>query len=339
MPVEVPIDGDQLAFRRFLGSARGWTVGFIRQWWDLSQDGTLTIFDSTTRAPIVDHDDWYICALWANGLDGKCDPFPAEGYDVTAWAYPEPCVRLTGAGRSVTYVACPIDGLLGVACSNSGTNSASDHPAWSGDNEERVEITAAQAVAAGNSMIAITTYNQTTAGAVQVYDEQGNTWTLDAEHENTASSGDNTVQIWRCNVTNALSAGDYVRFAQNLGSSLLPSSEFGARCIGVYAYAGTLSDPVAGTGAGSFSDPAHINTPAGDLVIAAATHWGGSAPDPTPDADWDDMIPWTEGEFGTGKDTAHVIAQQLTNTGATTWTVDWGGNTDWSAISVGYTRS
>jgi hypothetical protein len=230
--------------------------------------------------------------------------------------------------------------LLGVACSRSGSNFASDHPAWAGDNEELVQITAASGVPAGATMIAVASWNQTHSRVEQVYDQRGNAWTLDAEHETTGSSQDDTVQIWRCNVTNAIAAGDYIRLAFNVGSSLLTTTEAGGRCLGVYAFGGTLSVATVGTGVGGFSTTPAISTPAGDVVVAGLSVSNDTAAAGlTPDGDWSAMIPATDTEGGVGNDASMLFAQQLAAAGATTWTPTLAQTRDWAAIAVGYTRS
>lgn len=228
--------------------------------------------------------------------------------------------------------------LLGVACSNSGTNPASGHPAWSGDNEEHVEITAAVSVPVGGSMVAVTSWNQNFAATETVYDQRGNTWTLDAEHEYTASSGDDTVQIWRCNVTTAIQAGDYIRFAFNLGASLLTGTETGGRCIGVYSYSGTLAVATVGTGAGGFGGTISITAPAGGLVVAGASVFAGGG-SVTGDVDWTAMVPSTFCT-GTGDNSKLIFAEQLLTQGSTNpWTPTINVSRDWAAIAVGYTAS
>ena len=224
--------------------------------------------------------------------------------------------------------------LLGVACSNSGSNFGSDHPAWSGDQEERVEITAASSVAVGDSMVAVVAWNQLLANVDTVYDERGNTWTKDAEYENTGSSLDDTIQIWHCNVTTAIQAGDYIRWAVNLTSSLLPSQEIGGRCLGVYSYSGSLTVATVGTGAGAISSAPSINTPAGGLVVAGASIGGPSTV--SGDGDWDAMIPDTD-QAGAGFLGKGIFAQQLTAASATTWTIGLSQALDWAAIAVSYT--
>ena len=249
--------------------------------------------------------------------------------------------RYFGAGTPAIFnPPAEAGGLLGVACTNSGSNFGSDYAPWAGDMEERVEITAASAVAAGNSMVAVTSWAKLSHTTVQVYDERGNTWTLDAEYENAGSSLDDTVQIWRCNVTTAIQAGDYIRFANNLGTSLLSSQEAGGRCIGVYSYSGSLTVAGVGAGAGAFSAAPAINTPAGGVVVAGisigADAGGGAV---TGDSDWDSMIPGTDTEPGAGFLGKAIYAQQLTGASASTWTPTLSSVLDWAAISVGYSVS
>ena len=130
-------------------------------------------------------------------------------------------------------------------------------------------------------------------------------------------------------------AGDYVRFAINVGG-LDPSTETGGRCVGVYSFPGALSSPDVGTGAGTFSNTANINTPAGDVVVAALrAARGASDVTVTPDTDWQPMIPMTQ-IGGAGDNISGVYAQQLADTGATTWTGALNVVVDWAAIAVGY---
>jgi len=261
------------------------------------------------------------------------DVDPKQGFGNPASArIPQPCVPgliVPGFERL---------GLIGAACSNSGANLASDHPAWAGDNEERVEITAAFAIDAGRSLIARVGVQQADWGAEPdtVYDEQGNTWTKDAEHENTASSSDDTIQIWRCNVTNPIAAGDYIRWALNLGADASPADVAGGRCIAVYAYSSALTVATVGTGAGTFSSTPSISTPAGDLVVAGIcgpiTALSGG------DGDWLDAVPNTY-ITGSGSEASSVYGQDLLNAGATTWTPSLSSSQDWAAIAVGYTAA
>lgn len=230
-------------------------------------------------------------------------------------------------------------GLLGAACDNSGSNFATGHAAWGSVNEERVEITLPSSVAVGQSLVAVTGLQQLNWDAEPdtVYDQKGNTWTKDAEYENTGSSSDDTVQIWRCNVTTALAAGDYVRWALNLGASLATNSEAGGRCLGVYAFSGTLSVASVGTGAGAFSNSPAINTPAGSLVVSGlgGPDSQGGATTITADPDWTAMVPATQ-IAGSGDLASGVYAQFLTAAGATTWTPTLSSVEDWAAIAVAY---
>lgn len=244
------------------------------------------------------------------------------------------------SGPGWREVSIPMAYYLGAACSNSGSNLASDYAPWAGDNEERVEITIARDAPVGSTIIVVAAWNQTFAFPEQVYDEQGNTWVKDAEYENTGSSIDDTVQIWRCNVTNALSAGDYIRLGFNLGSSLNVSSEADGRCLGAYVYPVTLGSPSVGTGAGSFSGSAAISTPAGDIVIAGLSLGSASGSgEVTEDPGWNPMVPATDTVTGAGSEGKTILAQQINDASASTWTIPISQSRDWAAIAVGYTES
>ena len=124
-----------------------------------------------------------------------------------------------------------------------------------------------------------------------------------------------------------------------------PDSDFAGRCIGVYAYSGTLSVGTVGTGAdnaSSGSGTVSLATPAGAPVVAGASLGSGSMGDPgdevTPDGDWSAMIPATNTGGGAGINGKAVYAQQLASSGAATWTPTH-GPVDWAAIAVGYTRT
>ena len=224
------------------------------------------------------------------------------------------------------------DTFLGSAASNANTELNTDNPDWPGAEEERVEITLAADVAVGDTIILVAAWNYKlkTGG---IYDEQGNTWGLDAYHINTASSADDVIEIWRCNVTNPLSSGDYIRYAMQISGT-----PWGGRAIGAWSYAGALGSPDVGTGAGTINGLISITAPAGDVVIAGASVFGGSG-ELTPDGDWDSMVA-ALGVSGTSDNVKAMIAQQLTEQGGTNpWTVAISPNRDWSAIAVGYTRT
>ena len=224
-------------------------------------------------------------------------------------------------------------GSLGAACSSSGTNLPSNYPPWSGDNEERVLIQIPSDVPVGHGLIAVIGAQQVNWGSTDtvVYDEAGNTWVKDAEHENTSSSSDDTVQIWHCNVTNALSAGDYIRWALNLGGSSDPASEANGRCIGVAEFNSTLTVDTVGTGAGTFSSTPSITVPGGSLMIAAlcAVFWSAS------DVDWEALIPQTE-IGGSGALSSAIFAQYQMGLGNTVFNPSLSASDDWSAIGVSY---
>jgi hypothetical protein len=223
------------------------------------------------------------------------------------------------------------DSFLGSESSNEDEAFFSDHPAWSGIEEERVELILTSGVAAGDTIIAVTAWNRTHALTITVYDEKGNTWTLDDEHENTSSSLDDTIQFWRCNVTNALEAGDYIRYAAQLGGDA-----FAGRCIGAWAYAGTYDFDTGGTGAGTISGTVACTAPAGDLVIAATSISATTTPTLSGDNDWDAMIP-KEGVNGSAEGGKYIYAQQLRDQGGTNgWTVSLTPNRDWAALGVSY---
>lgn len=266
----------------------------------------------------------------------SCEPHVrAKGEVIIGSSPTEPPIRFLANEP----LPCFVDSFLAVACANSGSNLASGYAPWGAVNEERVEITAS-AVAAGNTIIAVVSWNQTHAHVEQVYDQRGNVWTLDAEHETTGSSQDDTVQIWRCNVTTPIQAGDYIRLGFNVGASLLATVESSGRCIGAYAYAGILSVATVGTGAGGFSSTPSINTPAGDVVVAGLSVSNDTAAAGlTADPDWSAMVPATDTVGGVADDASMVFAQQLTSASVTTWTPTLGTTRDWAAIAVGYTRS
>ena len=226
----------------------------------------------------------------------------------------------------------PENTLQAAACSDDVTNYNSDYPPWSGDKEERLELTVSDDIPAGYTLMAVASNSRTHAFDLQIYDEQGNTWTLDAAHENTASSLDDYITVWTSVITNPLSSGDWVRWAANVGASISPTLESGRKCLGLYAYAGELSGATAGTGEGTFGGIADIDTPAGDVVVAALTT-DLDASTPT-DADWEAMIPYEAINANTDRT---LLAQQLVPGGVTTWTSDWtGGSRDWAAIAVSY---
>jgi hypothetical protein len=239
-------------------------------------------------------------------------------------------------------------GFLGAGCSVAGTNFDSDLAAWAGDKEERAAIETAFAVVAGDTLVAWCTDVQEGHDVDHtVYDEQGNTWTLDGTGP-AAGTVDRRIEIWRCNVTNPLAAGDYIRFAFNLGASLVSSNETGGRCIGVYAFPGTLDTPV--VSAGTFSngglDPAGLlaeedPTSSGDVVVVGAAIPGNSSGDTrvvTPDPDWEVAIPWTK-IGGSGNLAQGVLGQFLEPGAGEGWSAAISQSASWSTISVGYTHS
>jgi hypothetical protein len=223
---------------------------------------------------------------------------------------------------------------LGAICSNDGTNPVSDFPAWAGNREERVELVIPHPVPVGHAIIVWVATNVDAGSgglyAHQVYDEQGNAWTLDDQSVDQGSN-DVCVEIWRCNVTNALNNGDYIRFAMNLGGSLSSSVETGKRCIAAYDFSGSLTAPVLGTGGNGFSStPLVASSATGGLVVAGLTNEGADA---TYDADWEDA-----GDVSTG--TTNLVAQFQIPGANDSWTpVYAGGSTDWSITTVAYTTS
>ena len=233
----------------------------------------------------------------------------------------------------------PFDGaFLGAACSNSGSNFASDYAPWSGDNEELVQITAAGSVPAGNTVIAaVATKDTNDLADCQVYDQRGNTWTRDGSADRTGGANER-VQLWRCNVTTAIQAGDYLRFAVNVGSSLLSTIEVGGRCIGAYAFEGTLGSPtVASTAQAITSGPTIGSTPSGDVVVLALTQHDPDGM--TGDADWSQMFAYVEVSTGAGDDNAGLIGAFLEPGGGDAWTGAIDQARDWVILSIGYTRS
>jgi hypothetical protein len=221
---------------------------------------------------------------------------------------------------------------LGEACSNDGTNPESDYAPWGTDNEERVEITIAQAAPAGTSIIAYVSTNIDGAqGALydhQVYDEKGNTWVMDDQSPD-AGSNDIVVEIWRCNVTTQLDAGDYIRFAMNVGSSLSSSVEIGRRCIGAHLFSGTLSSPVVGTSAAAFNNTPTIGSSGTGGLVVAGYHGSSQA---GPDADWEETVQITDGSTG------QLIGQFLIPGSNESYTPTPAlGSHDWAITSVAYT--
>lgn len=293
-------------------------------------------FVVTKDAHIADDDKFWRYAI----NKGPCEDV-AAGDTVWIWGVPDVCSSKVPCVCWNSKNACPT--YLGAACSNSGVNELSDFPAWSGDREERVEITSAGTVAAGSTLIAVVTWNQDGSNASRtetVYDEAGNTWTKDAESTPQGSS-DAISQIWRSNLINSVSAGQYIRFAVNLGSSLLPGSEIGGRCIGVYAFGGTLSNPVEQARNKAFSSSFSLAASTGPLVVVGLAFQVQATKTIAGDGDWTPMVPYTgiDGAGGGNVGSAHIYAQYLQPAAAESWTASVTGSVDWSAIAVAYVRS
>lgn len=224
--------------------------------------------------------------------------------------------------------------FLGVACSNSGTNETSGY--WAGEREERVQITAAEIATAGNTVIAVTETGRSSIGYdVQVYDQRGNTWTMDAEKRHGTS--EHTVRIWRCNVTTTIQAGDWIRFAHR-SDTLNPAIDTAPRCMGAFAFAGTLSVDTVGTGASGFTSTPTISTPAGAVVVAACGLEEDDSNGLTDDPTWTDMVPFTQ-VGSSAFNMACVVGQYLLDNGADTWSATIDQTRVWAAISVSYARS
>lgn len=233
-----------------------------------------------------------------------------------------------------TYLP-PYPTYLGAACSQSGANVVSDYAPWGGDREERVEITVASTAPAGSTVIAIATTGGTGFDK-QVYDEQGNTWTLDAQKQH--AGDEKHVMIWRSVLTTAIAAGDYIRFA-NRSNTLNVGIDTYARCVGAYMFTDALSVASVGTGASGFTANPSLNTPAGAVVVAAiGLEEDDAVTGLTMDSDWTDMIAFTLTHGGSPANTIGVGAQYLVDASASTWQAVIDQTRVWAAISVGYSR-
>lgn len=93
--------------------------------------------------------------------------------------------------------------------------------------------------------------------------------------------------IYRSVLTEALAAGDWIRFAHR-NDTLNPSVDTWARCMGAYAFSGALSVSSVGTGNSAFSSTPSVTTPAGDVVVATVALEGDD--DITLDGDWTTMV-------------------------------------------------
>lgn len=243
------------------------------------------------------------------------------------------CLKLCQPGviGSVEFI-----GALGAACSNLGTNIASDYPAWSGDNEERVEVSSSEAVPAGGTVMVVVSTNKDGANAARdrvVYDERGNTYVMDDESP-IVGTADWVSQIWRAaDIGTAIQVGDYIRFATNVGTGT-GDSESGGRCIDVSAWDGPLTDPVVGTNATGFgATPTVASTAVGDV-----TYVGLSAFDDgtiTGDADWSDLN-GSESVIASGAGNGGVLAEYLSPGDGQSWAASIDQSRDWSITSVAY---
>lgn len=229
------------------------------------------------------------------------------------------------------------EGSLGTACSNSGSNLESGYPPWGGDGEERVEIAVAEAVPAGNTII-VAAASRGAEGAFerQVYDQRGNAWVLDAQHAH--AGNEYRALIWRCYVTNALSAGDWIRFAHR-SDTLGVGVDTASRCLGAGHFRGMPADPTVtvGAGASGFSSTPALSTPAGQVVAAAiALEENTQVTGLTMDGDWTTFAPFTLVSGGSPNTTEGIGGQYLLNAGASTWNATIDQTRVWAAISVGY---
>lgn len=208
--------------------------------------------------------------------------------------------------------------------------------AWPGFFEEGVEITVPADIEAGTTLIAVVAWNRLGDNATRdsaCYDEQGNTWVMDAESDPVGSSA-RIAQIWRCNVTTMIPTGDYIRWGAKGTTVEVDGAEFAAgRAFGVYYFNGTLEGPNVGATAGTFGSTMTVAAPAGDVVIGGICRHDSSV---TGDGDWNALVPWTETPSGAGVEYTSVFGQWKQSVVSENWVCTSGANKDWSGIAVGY---
>lgn len=114
MTIEVATNPQWLAYRSFVDSLMGKTVGDVRDLWDASQDGTLTLKRYPSFAEIVDDsfDDWRVCRSMSLPIFPTCEDFPEGGVDRTLLAFEGGCPtspRHSGSATplEIEIVGCP----------------------------------------------------------------------------------------------------------------------------------------------------------------------------------------------------------------------------------------
>lgn len=280
--------------------------------------------------------DWMVEAqLGAQSLKANGTPVVKPGGGTTVVSGPP--IELCRPGTAPQDFAAV--GLVGTAHSTSPDDVESAH--FIGFWEEGLQITASDAIPVGHTLIGVVAWNRDAIGPnagreTAMYDAAGNTWVLDTESSPVGSS-DYITQIWRCVLTEQIPSGGYIRWAPKGPSVENDVDEYAAgRAMGVFEFAGQLTDPVVGATAGTFGSTHTVAAPAGDVVIGGLARHEGTV---TGDGDWVAMIPWTEETSGAGVQIVGVFGQYKQNVSGENWVTTAGANKDWSARAVGYTVS
>lgn len=243
---------------------------------------------------------------------------------------PAPVIRLCKPAAFAGGVESDFIAALGEACSNDSVGHASDYPPWSGEDEEYVEITSAANVPAGGTILVGVSCNRDGVNFSRdnvVYDEKGNTYTLDAEGT-PSGTNDHVPQVWRSVLDTAITTSDYIRFAWR------GNTNSGGRCIAAAAWDGPLGSPDVGTLASGFNATPTV----ADSPVAGITFLTMAAADDDPitgDGDWTDLDPYVE-ISGTGFNSSGVLTQYLQPGGGDAWTGAIDQSRNWSVVSVGY---
>lgn len=240
----------------------------------------------------------------------------------------KPCRPSTISESEAAFI-----GDLGGACSSSGTNVPSEYPPWAAAGEERVEITAAQAVPEGGTILVGVSTNRDGPNASRdkiVYDQRGNTYILDAESDPQGTS-DHMTQVWRSVLDTAIGVGDWIRFATKVGSD---TSASGGRCMAAAAWDGALTSPVVGLDADAFNaTPTVASSAVADVTfvsVAAADSDGV-----TGDADWTNLHAYGF-QSGSGASGSGLLTEYLSPGDGQGWTGGIDQSRDWSLVTVGY---
>lgn len=238
---------------------------------------------------------------------------------------PKPCIPGVFEVVDVGFI-----GALGEACSNDSVGHISDYAPWGGDPEEYVEITSAEDVPAGGTILVGVSANRdgdNFGRECVVYDEQGNVYELDVEG-NPSGTSDVMPQTWRSVLTTPIVTGDYIRFAWR------GNDTSGGRCLAASAWDGALTLPEIGSmNTGFNGTPTIPDSPvAGVSFLTMASFDDGTI---TGDADWTNLDPYVA-VSGSGSNASGLLTEYLQPGEGDSWAGAIDQSRNWSVVSVGY---